>query len=158
MREDEVIGYTQLPDLACRHAGHPLNTDARGARSEHAGSPAPSQVDMLATGCSFTWGDGVEYADTYPALVAKALGRREYNVAHPGYGTTTSLLSLERFSDVKRKVIVYGFINEHIRRSIVPCAAFYSPCCRAASYVTADASGGPSFSRPTGRARRSSGT
>src|SRR5437867_1624727 len=93
---DPEIGYVERPGLRYRKTDFPsydVFTDARGVRVSRPELPAPERIDLLNVGCSFTWGDGVQYEQTYPHLAGNLTGLKEYNVALPGYGTTAALLS-----------------------------------------------------------------
>jgi hypothetical protein len=70
MRGDPEQGFAAVPDAASvrRHprAGQAYRvfTDSRGARVARRGDRTATPVDVLALGCSYTWGHGVEIEQT----------------------------------------------------------------------------------------------
>lgn len=80
----------------------------------------PQTVRLAFLGDSFTFGEGVRFADTYPertaALLneqAPALGKRfeSYNFSVSGYNTTEELFMLERFAlDCSPDAVVLGYV------------------------------------------------
>ncbi len=59
--------------------------------------PAPNGPALIATGCSFTFGNGLNDEDTWPSLLQAGLpDYRVKNVAGMGYGTDQALLAAER--------------------------------------------------------------
>src|ERR1044071_6310316 len=75
IEEDPQMGFRQRPNIKMQHRAPPnytVYTDNLGLRVEKEGLQAPSNVDVLAIGCSVTWGHGVED----PATYIKILGRK----------------------------------------------------------------------------------
>lgn len=135
---EPLIGYAARPDAALRHTIEPpysIYSDDRGCRVNQAGQSAPGAVDLLAVGCSFTFGFGVDNPDTYVQRLAERLGQRTCNAAVPAYGTTAAALTVDRFADLAPKVILYGFIGTHEARNLVPCATTNEPFCRSVAFV-----------------------
>lgn len=144
--EDPQTGYAQRPHIVSKTRGslpYTVYTDQFGARVEGTGRISPETVDVLAIGGSFTWGHGVEDEETFVKILGRELGLEVSNIALASYGTTTALLSLKKFGFLKPKVVIYGLINEHIERSVLPCAPCLSPFCRSVPYVTLTGSGMP---------------
>ena len=110
-------------------------TDSRGARRSHPNAPAASTVDIVAVGGSFTWGHGVESDETFVAQASVRLGLSAANLAVPSYGTVGAIELLRRNRDLSPRFVVYGFIRDHIRRNLSPCAPAYSPFCRDVPFV-----------------------
>ena len=151
IEEDPEIGFHQRANITMRHTVPPVftvYTDTLGLRVDRQGLKAPSSVDVLAIGCSFTWGDGVEDAATY----IKVLGRKKHvsvgNAALASFGTTAALLSLNRFEHLRPKVVIYGFIEDHIARSLEPCAPSVSPYCRSVAFIDFGEDGEPFIRKP----------
>ena len=123
-------------------------TDSLGLRVDKEGLQAPSKVDVLAIGCSYTWGHGVDD----PATYVKVLGRKKNltigNAALASFGTTAAFLSLDKFQDLEPKVVIYGFIEDHTTRSLQPCAPTLSPYCRSVAFVDFNDSGEPFIHNP----------
>jgi hypothetical protein len=154
IRRDDVVGFVPAPNAASlrRHpraglAYHVFTSD-RGARVAAAGERTPPSVDLMAVGCSFTWGHGVEAQETYTALLAHRLGVRAANFAFSAYGTVQSEQLLERNLDLRARVVVYGLIQDHVKRNLSACAPVYGPTCLPSAYVDFDASGAPFIHPP----------
>jgi len=138
-RDDEIgfvpvrNGSTQL-DFQAGFRFH-VFTDRRGARVNAPGEQTPEHVDVVAIGCSFTWGQGVESEMTYPQQLGKMLDVSIANLAMGGYGSVQSLQRLRRAADLKPKVVIYGFMQDHLRRNLSPCAPNFVPYCLPVSYL-----------------------
>ncbi|MDQ7824030.1 MAG: SGNH/GDSL hydrolase family protein [Candidatus Eremiobacteraeota bacterium] len=153
IREDALIGFSQKGGIFMEHITAPayrVYTDSRGARVSESrkGSAAPGHVDILATGCSFTWGHGVDDCDTFCRQIEKKTGLSVYNVGLASYGTTAALLSIDRFSDLKPGIVLYTFINDQVQRSMLPGAPCLSPYCRPVAFVDFDSDGNPFIAKP----------
>ena len=76
---------------------------------------------LIATGCSFTFGHGLNDADTWPAQLQQKLPNyRVVSVAAIGYGTDQALLAAEReLQQHKGQIggVVLGFADFHIQRN-----------------------------------------
>ncbi|MCG8588850.1 MAG: hypothetical protein MJE66_06125, partial [Proteobacteria bacterium] len=59
-----------------------VHSDSRGLRVDGPGEETPERVDLLAIGGSFTWGHGVENAETYPQILGRTLGIKVANAAY----------------------------------------------------------------------------
>jgi hypothetical protein len=145
---DPVIGYRARPNSIMGFPTFTVYTDNRGGREPRPGMIAPSKVDVLSIGCSFAWGHGVQDEDTYIKKIGVDLGVTTFNAALASYGTTTALLSLKHYADLRPKVVIYGFIADHINRSLDPCAACTSGLCRGVAHVGFDAQGHPIILKP----------
>jgi hypothetical protein len=62
-----------------------------------------------------------------------------------------SLQMLQRSLDLRPRVVVYGFIADHMKRNISPCAPAYGPLCLPFSYVGIDERGTPVVRAPDPR-------
>jgi hypothetical protein len=125
-----------------------LYTDQRGARISVPGQSGPARIDIMTIGCSFTWGHGFENEDTFAVKVAQRLGVSGSNFAMGSYGTVQSLQILRRNRDLSPKIVVYGFITDHLRRNVSPCAPSYYPFCLDVAHVAWDARDRPIMARP----------
>lgn len=92
-------------------------------------------TDILAVGCSFTFGHGVTFEEAFPAQAAALTGFRVVNAGVPAYGTLGALVTLRRHLALKPKVVVYGYIEDHLRRNVSPCAPALFPVCRYQPFV-----------------------
>jgi hypothetical protein len=146
LEEDLVIGFRQVPNNTWRHTGNPkftVHTDAGGARVAQPGGKVPTSVDVLGIGGSFTWGHGMELEETFLHLLGKEFDLTSYNAALASYGTTAALLTLRKLAHLKPKLVVYGFIEDHIARSMVPSARCSSPFMRPVAFVDLNDAGKP---------------
>jgi hypothetical protein len=73
------------------------------------------------------------------------------NLAFSAYGTVQSLQMLQRSLDLRPRVVVYGFIADHMKRNISPCAPAYGPLCLPFSYAGIDERGAPVVRPPDAR-------
>lgn len=149
LEPDPLIGFVPAARAATVRA-HPraglryhLFTSGRRARVDARGEETPEQVGLLAVGCSFTWGHGVENEQTYVSLVSRRLGVRAANLAFASYGGVQSVLMLERNRDLRPRLVVYGVIQDHAKRNLSPCAPTFGPSCLPASFVAFDGAGRP---------------
>ena len=131
-------------------AYHVFTSDRR-ARVSRRGERTPPEVALLTVGDSFSWGHGVENEDTYTARLAARWGVPAANLAFSAYGTVQSLQMLQRSLDLRPRVVVYGFIADHMKRNSSPCAPAYGPLCLPFSYVGIDAHGAPVLRPPDPR-------
>jgi len=151
---DPEIGFVPIRNGATvrRHprAGlaYHLFTSDRRARVDRRGERTPPAVDLVTVGDSFSWGHGVENADTYTSRLGARRGAPAANFAFAAYGTVQSRQMLARVLDLRPRVVVYGFIADHVKRNISPCAPAYGAVCLPFSYVGTDAGGGLVIRRP----------
>ena len=156
IQEDPDIGYVLRPNAHVRLVVQPkfdFYSDDRGGRTGSAGQRAPKSVQVLVTGCSFTWGQGVSHEETYASELGRRLGVSTYNVGVPSYGTTGALLSLNHFADLHPKVVVYGFIKEHALRNLQPYAPSVAIYPRPVAFVDFDQADRPFIHGPVGDVR-----
>ncbi|HTR83703.1 MAG TPA: hypothetical protein VMI56_04435 [Reyranella sp.] len=145
--------YTKRVDGPTPNRGpliYDIYTDDRSARVDGPEKQkSPEHVDMLAIGCSFTFGHPIQNRDTYSSRLARDLGVTVSDFALPSYGTTESLLMLRRNRDLAPKVVIYGFITAHLDRNILACASSYHPFCLDVAHVDWDEAGRPGIVPPT---------
>ncbi len=96
---DETLGYVPRPGASGRDNlwRREVTIDADGLRAN--GAPRPPGVPLLALGDSFTFGDEVDDADTWPARLERELGRPVLNGGVFGYGVDQIVLRGERLLD-----------------------------------------------------------
>ena len=131
-------------------AYHVFTSDRR-ARVSRRGERTAPEVSLLTVGDSFSWGHGVENEDTYTARLAERWNVPAANLAFSAYGTVQSLQMLQRSLDLRPRLVVYGFIADHMKRNISPCAPAYGPLCLPFSYAGIDAQGAPVVRPPDAR-------
>ena len=151
---DDELGFVPAKDASTlrSHLDSGLRyrvfTDHRGARVDSPGHRTPHRVDVVVVGGSYSWGHGVENADTYAERLREKTGVSVANFAVPSYGTLQSLQILKRNLDLKPKVIIYAFIEDHMKRNLAPCASSYSPYCLPVSHVGFDDNNRPLIRPP----------
>jgi hypothetical protein len=123
-------------------------TSDRRARVSRRGERTAPEAFLLTVGDSFSWGHGVENEDTYTARLARRWSVPAANLAFSAYGTVQSLQMLQRGLDLRPRLVVYGFIADHMKRNISPCAPAYGPLCLPVSYMGVDSGGAPVLRRP----------
>lgn len=92
-----------------------------------AGRSLPDRADIVAIGCSQTYGTGVRPDQTFVALAAG--GASVVNLAVPSYGGAGSLAMLELHQSLRPRVVVYGLWAEHRTRNVMPCVESAIPLC-----------------------------
>jgi hypothetical protein len=155
---DREIGFVPYPNTVSQRTEYDPNgnqrfsyhvfNDRRGARVTRPGEQAPDHPDILFIGDSFTWGHGVENEQIFAHLTPLALEATGANLSMGSYGTTQSLQMLRRNIDLKPRVIVYSFIEDHFARNMLPCARAYYPFCLDVSHVVFDADRRPRIAPP----------
>jgi lysophospholipase L1-like esterase len=82
----------------------------------------------LALGDSFTHGDEVEHAETWPQALAETAQADVYNLGVGGYGADQSLLQLRRLpKDVPGPVLLFGFELRNVDRVVNVYRPFLLP-------------------------------
>lgn len=153
---DDEIGFVPVRNGATvrRHPrtglAYHLFTSDRRARVSARGEATPPNVDLMTIGCSFSWGQGIENPETYTAVIARRMGRRAANLAFASYGTVQAVQMLERNLDLRPRIVVYGVIQDHVKRNLSGCAPAYGPACLPCAWVDFDAAGRP-FVHPPDR-------
>jgi hypothetical protein len=144
MARDDEMGFVPTPNGATEIRNIDTNyrfhifTDRRSARVNTPGEQTGDSVDVMALGCSFTWGAGIESDQTYIQQLGRSLGVSVANFAMGSFGSVQAFLMLLRNADLRPKVIVYGFIQDHLRRNVAPCAPNYVPYCAPVAYLQRD--------------------
>jgi len=90
-----------------------------GHRKTSASSPAGPE--LVAAGCSFTFGHGLNDRDTWPWLLQEKLpDYHVVNVGCMGYGTDQALLAAERevrLNPARTRAVIFGFGDFQIERN-----------------------------------------
>lgn len=151
---DETIGYVPRPSSAVSRSHldtgvrFRMYTDHRGARVDAPGQETPPHVKIVTVGGSYSYGHGVENEETFTSRLGRALGVPVANLAFPSFGTVQSAVLLKRNLDLEPEIVIYGFIADHLRRNLSPCAPSYSPYCLPVAFVGFDAEGQPFLEPP----------
>jgi hypothetical protein len=154
LQRDDEIGFVAVRNgrTLRRHLASGLRyhlfTDDLGARVNTPEDRTPPRVDVLTIGCSFSWGHGMENEETFTERLRQRTGVTVANFAMGSYGTVHSLLLLRRHLDLRPRVIVYGFIDDHLRRNLSPCAPSYAPFCAPVAHVAFATNGTPTIRPP----------
>lgn len=151
---DDKIGFVPKPggatfrehlDTGIRYW---IYTDQRGARVDRPGEETPAHVDILTVGGSFSHGHGVENQETFTRRLGNAFAVPVANLAFGSFGTVQSAILLERNLDLEPKIVIYGFIEDHLRRNLAPCAPSYAPYCLPVAFIDFDGVGRPFLHPP----------
>lgn len=101
------------------------STDSRGLRIPHshmAVATATEKVTIALLGDSYTFGQELEYEDTWGYLLEKSLGPqfKVLNFGVPGYGVDQAFLRFERDVLVwKPKIVIYAINSGAVRRTMI---------------------------------------
>jgi hypothetical protein len=130
---DPELGFVRPPHASTRRTqtgvDYTIHTDRLGARVDAPGVETPNRVDLMTVGCSFSEGHGMANEQTYTSLVGRELGLTVANFAVGSYSGVQAALSLDRHADLHPRVVVYGLIEDHLRRNLDPCAPNFFPNC-----------------------------
>jgi len=144
-QQDPILGYRPAPNLRFFNSNPPsfwILTDAQGVRIGEDSAENPNVVDILTAGCSFTFGQRVMYEDTFPGKIGASLKSRVYNLGVSGFSTVSSMLRTQQFLHLRPKVVVYGLIDDHFHRNVIPCTSFWrTGSCRPTVYLQPDRTG-----------------
>ena len=112
---DPLLGYVQRPGFASAE----LTYDRNGYRNmPPVPAGTPDGPPILATGDSYTLGDEVTDAETWPAVLQGLVGRRTINAGVAAYGFDQTVLRTEQLArTLKPAVVVVGFIADDLRRA-----------------------------------------
>ena len=127
---DRELGFAPRPNFSdVQVVGKiitPIYTDSTGARIDTPNTPA-KQHEIVAVGCSQTFGHGVRNEDTFASIIGNRLGKSVGNYAISGEGGVGSLLMLKRLP--KSKIVIYGLWEDHLRRNVSRCVGIPGPVC-----------------------------
>jgi hypothetical protein len=126
-RFDPVLGWSYVPNLSTVQrfgsAGREvaIRFDEMGTRiAEHGTRLDPAKPTILFAGCSYTFGHGLPFEETFVGRLAAMPGfpLQAVNLGVQGYGTDQSLLSLRQaLPRYNTKVVVYTFLLDHVKRN-----------------------------------------
>ena len=126
-RFDPDLGWAYLPNLSTvQRFGSEgrqvaIYTDAMGNRVADPGFHLdPSAPTVIFAGCSYTFGHGLPFEETFAGRLASAPGfpYQVLNLGVQGYGTDQSLVSLQQvLPKVNAKVVIYTFLLDHVKRN-----------------------------------------
>jgi hypothetical protein len=96
-----------------------MDVDATGCRPV-IGQPATGERTLAVYGCSYTYGLAIAANETFSSLLQGMFPRwRVENHGVPSYGTTQSLIQLERETRwVKPELVTFCWIEPHLHRSV----------------------------------------
>lgn len=124
---DPEIGWTYIPGRShVRTFGRDrrqvaIHFDSIGARVPSPGQISdPAAPTVLLVGCSYTFGHGLPYEETFAGRMAAdpSFPLQVVNLGVQGYGTDQALLWLERnFARWNVKAVVYTFLEDHVTRN-----------------------------------------
>jgi hypothetical protein len=133
---DRVIGWRIRPGHEFRWRGEGRVTrysaNAQGFRSPHEFGTRPRGTVIALLGDSFTFGAGVDYEQTFGALLEAAdSGRTVFNFALPGFGLDQMWMTLRhRALPLEPDLIVVAFVDQDLDRSMTayrPVEGFTKP-------------------------------
>lgn len=134
---DPVVGYRLKPQVRLLTGTNPrfgIFTDERGARVGV--DPISAHPEIFTAGCSFTFGQLVNYEQSFAGLLGKDYRGGVYNLGISGFSTVSALRHTQKYLDLHPKVVVYGLIDDHFHRNVIPCTSFWrSKNCRASVYL-----------------------
>ncbi|MEO8601502.1 MAG: hypothetical protein ABI629_02890 [bacterium] len=115
---DPQIGRIPRAGLSIVHPkGFSINTGDHGTRSNGGAAPAAEHPPVLAVGDSFAFGDEVNDAESWPAVLERLSGRRVINAGVPGFGLDQAVLRAEQLAAVYApQVVVVSFIPHDVLR------------------------------------------
>ncbi len=123
-REDDIYGWTHIPSSVGRQRVVPdydavYHIDSLGYR--HVPNAPPLDTpQILFLGGSFTFGQGVEDSEPFPAVLQRAWPNiRVVNAGVNGWGTAQAFLKLNNEFARNNQIVmvVYGFITHHMKRN-----------------------------------------
>ena len=115
---DPTIGRIINTTGSRRHPdrGFTITSGDHGIRL-NGGQVPPARPSTLVVGDSFAFGDGVNDADTWPAVLERLSGERVINAGMFGFGLDQAVLRAEQLADVYHPdTIVLGFIPHDVVR------------------------------------------
>lgn len=141
IEKDAELGFIATPNASSRieypKSGVITNiyNDRLSARVNAPGDQTPKQVDILLVGGSFAWGHGMTNEETFLQQISNVLHLRVANFAFGSYGSVQSLLLMQRQKHLQPQLMIYVYIEDHLRRNLSPCAPSISPFCLPTPYV-----------------------
>lgn len=141
---DEKIGFIANKNSVTIRNHQNLNlkyeviTDKTGARVSNKFNKSDYlNNQIISIGGSFTWGHGINNEKTFSSILERKLNTRVKNYGMASYGTLQSYQILKNHKD-DAKLIIYGFIDDHINRNVSTCTHSYGIYCIKAPTVMID--------------------
>lgn len=151
-RADPELGFSHKLDYFRNYRTPAVTTlihlDERGARVDGPEGPPVEEIDMITVGGSQAFGHGVRNEETFSSLVAEDLGFSVRNFAIPGQGGVQSLILLRRNKDLRPKLVLYGFWQDHYKRNVRVCQNRGGAACMEFPTVQFDANDQPYIQLP----------
>ena len=124
---DERYGYDHFPNREGVHraADFEVTYTIDGDRCRVTPTPEAPEGRVFITGCSYTFGHGVEDDECYPAVLAAKHwpSYKIQNRAVCGYGTAHAYLLVSDELDAPERdppsLVIYGMIPDHLRRNYI---------------------------------------
>jgi hypothetical protein len=136
LMDDPQMGFSPALNSHTIRQNYNYFTDHLGARVNNKEEQTASNIDMLTIGGSFSWGFGMSNEKTFTERIKVGQKLKVANLSMGSYGLTTSWLMLKKNIALRPKLIVYGFINDHMARAHIPCAPAVK--CIATPFVAID--------------------
>lgn len=121
---DPLLGWALLPGARGRQTSEefdvPVRINTQGFRADREYSPEPPSgiLRIVAVGDSFTFGNGVDVHEAWPAVLERRLEAEVINLGVAGYGVDQQLLILEsRGLAFEPDVVLLGLHTPDIFRS-----------------------------------------
>ena len=125
-RTDPLLGWSNQPNVNARQVNRDFTVsygiDADGWRRLPVSASATPAPEIWFLGCSFSFGIGVEDAETYPYRLAENAWPdfQVRNFSSSGWGTVQAYLILKQQLESGARmprVVIYGWINHHRQRN-----------------------------------------
>lgn len=115
---DPMIGRVVRPGLVFHHPdGFAITVGEHGTRNTGPTRAIADRPLTLVVGDSFTFGDGVDDGDAWPAVLQRLSGARVVNAGMAGFGVDQAVLRAEQLAEVYAPdTIVLGFIPHDVLR------------------------------------------
>ena len=122
-------GWALIPGLHAHRGDITYTTNSDGFRSLHDFSNDPARYQVLILGDSFTFGDGIDDAVTWPQRLEERNARLNVlNLAGTGYAPDQMYLTLkEAIGRYRPSLVVAAFISDDLARSLLPFRDFKKP-------------------------------
>lgn len=120
---DPATGWKMPPHHGFRYETSEFRTiyrsNLQGFRGNSDFEPADKRPTIIVAGDSFAFGVGVEYEQTYGAIIESRLpGTVVYNLAMPGFGLDQIWLSVKHYAlPLKPDLVTIGLIGDSFSRS-----------------------------------------
>ena len=116
---DKDLGWSFKPNIV--DGDGLLYTDEHGIRIPNVNFKFDNlKPSILFLGCSFTFGSGLSFDESFVGQFANipSINYQVVNLGIPAYGTDQSYLALKRhMKRFNTKIVIYTFIDEHIKRN-----------------------------------------